>query len=47
MPRVSAAFFTLTFIYLLIGMVWGQYMGASEDTHCIRRTRTSILSAAF
>src|SRR5690242_677255 len=31
MPRVSAAFFTLTFIYLLIGMIWGQYMGASED----------------
>jgi len=31
MPRVSAAFFTMTFVYLLIGMVWGQYMGASED----------------
>ena len=31
MPRVSAAFFTMTFICLLIGMIWGQYMGATED----------------
>ncbi|HEX2591597.1 MAG TPA: hypothetical protein VHL34_08880 [Rhizomicrobium sp.] len=31
MPRVSAAFFAMTTIYLLIGMMWGQYMGASED----------------
>jgi hypothetical protein len=31
MPRVSAAFFTMTVIYLLIGMAWGEYMGATED----------------
>lgn len=31
MPRVSAAFFTLSFLYLLIGMIWGQYMGATDN----------------
>jgi hypothetical protein len=31
MPRVSAAFFALGVVYLLLGMVWGAHMGASED----------------
>jgi hypothetical protein len=31
MPRVSAAFFSMTVVYLLIGMAWGEYMGATED----------------
>lgn len=31
MPRVSAAFFAMTVVYLLIGMVLGQYMAASEN----------------
>ena len=31
MPRVSAAFFAVGVIYLLLGMSWGMHMGASED----------------
>jgi len=31
MPRVSAAFFAIGVIYLLLGMSWGMHMGASED----------------
>jgi len=31
MPRVALSFFTLAPIYLLIGMVWGSIMGATED----------------
>ena len=31
MPKVSAAFFGLGVIYVLIGMVWGMQMGGSED----------------
>jgi hypothetical protein len=31
MPRVSAAFFALGVVYLLLGMIWGAHMGASED----------------
>lgn len=30
MPRVSAAFFGLGVIYVLIGMAWGMYMGSHE-----------------
>lgn len=31
MPRVSLAFFTTAAFCGLIGMVWGSYMGASQD----------------
>ena len=31
MPRVSAAFFAIGVIYLLLGMSWGMQMGAAED----------------
>lgn len=31
MPRVSAAFFAVGVVYLLLGMSWGMHMGASED----------------
>lgn len=31
MPRVSAAFFGLGVIYVLIGMAWGMYMGSHES----------------
>ncbi len=31
MPRVSAAFFAMGVLYLLVGMSWGMHMGASED----------------
>jgi hypothetical protein len=31
MPRVSAAFFAIGVIYLLLGMAWGMHMGAAED----------------
>jgi hypothetical protein len=31
MPRVSAAFFALAVVYLLLGMSWGMHMGGSED----------------
>jgi len=31
MPRVSAAFFAIGVLYLLMGMSWGMDMGASED----------------
>ncbi len=31
MPRVSAAFFTMTVVYMLIGMAWGQHMGQTQD----------------
>ena len=31
MPRVSAAFFAIGVVYLLLGMSWGMHMGASED----------------
>lgn len=31
MPRVSAAFFAIGVLYLLMGMMWGMHMGASED----------------
>jgi hypothetical protein len=31
MPKVSLAFFTVAPIYVLIGMGWGMYMGASGD----------------
>src|ERR1043166_931607 len=31
MPKVSAAFFTLGVIYVLIGMLWGMHMGEAED----------------
>jgi hypothetical protein len=31
MPRVSAAFFAIGVVYVLIGMLWGMQMGASED----------------
>ena len=31
MPRVSAAFFAIGVVYLLMGMSWGMHMGASED----------------
>jgi hypothetical protein len=52
MPRVSAAFFTLSFLYLLIGMIWGQYMGASEDhtlypAHAHLNLVGGVLSAVY
>lgn len=31
MPRVSAAFFAIGVICVLIGMLWGMRMGATED----------------
>jgi hypothetical protein len=31
MPRVSAAFFAIGVVYLLMGMMWGMHMGQSED----------------
>jgi hypothetical protein len=31
MPRVSAAFFAIGVVYLLLGMAWGMHMGAAED----------------
>jgi hypothetical protein len=31
MPRVSAAFFALGVVYLLLGMSWGMHMGETED----------------
>jgi hypothetical protein len=31
MPRVSAAFFAVGVLYVLIGMAWGMHMGESED----------------
>lgn len=31
MPRVSAAFFAIGVLYLLLGMMWGMHMGSSED----------------
>jgi hypothetical protein len=31
MPRVSAAFFGLGVVCLLMGMMWGMHMGESED----------------
>ena len=31
MPRVSAAFFAMGVVYLLLGMTWGMHMGESED----------------
>ena len=31
MPKVSAAFFGLGVIYVLIGMLWGMKMGGEED----------------
>ena len=31
MPRVSAAFFAIGVIYLLLGMSWGVHMGEAED----------------
>lgn len=31
MPRVSAAFFAMGVVYLLLGMMWGMHMGESED----------------
>ncbi len=31
MPRVSAAFFAIGVVYLLLGMMWGMHMGQSED----------------
>jgi hypothetical protein len=31
MPRVSAAFFALGIVCVLIGMVWGMWMGANES----------------
>jgi hypothetical protein len=31
MPRVSAAFFAIAVVYLLLGMAWGMHMGGAED----------------
>jgi hypothetical protein len=31
MPRVSAAFFAIGVVYLLLGMMWGMHMGEAED----------------
>src|ERR1700744_4367420 len=31
MPRVSAAFFAMGVVYVLIGMVFGMWMGAHHD----------------
>jgi len=31
MPRVSAAFFAIGVVYLLLGMSWGMHMGAAND----------------
>ncbi len=31
MPRISAAFFAVASLYLLIGMLWGMQMGATQD----------------
>ena len=31
MPRVSAAFFAVASVFLLLGMGWGMQMGATED----------------
>ena len=31
MPRVSAAFFALGALCVLVGMIWGMIMGATED----------------
>jgi hypothetical protein len=52
MPRVSAAFFAMTVIYLMIGMIWGEYMGASEDhllfpAHAHLNLVGGVLSAIF
>lgn len=31
MPRVSAAFFAIGVLYVLMGMAWGMHMGESND----------------
>ena len=31
MPRVSAAFFAMGVVYVLIGMLWGMHMGEAND----------------
>jgi hypothetical protein len=31
MPRVSAAFFAIGVVYLVLGMAWGMHMGEAED----------------
>jgi hypothetical protein len=31
MPRISLAFFTVATFCALVGMVWGSYMGATQD----------------
>ena len=31
MPRVSAAFFAVGVVYVLIGMAWGMHMGEAND----------------
>jgi hypothetical protein len=31
MPRVSAAFFAIGVVYVLIGMFWGMHMGEAND----------------
>jgi hypothetical protein len=52
MPRVSAAFFMLTVVYLLIGMIWGQYMAAMNDhtlypAHAHLNLIGGVLAAVF
>ncbi len=31
MPKISLAFFTVAPIYVIIGMLWGMYMGSTGD----------------
>jgi len=31
MPRVSAAFFAIGVVYVLVGMMWGMHMGEAND----------------
>jgi CDP-diglyceride synthetase len=52
MPRVSAAFFTLSVTCLAIGMLWGMHMAQSDDfamapAHAHLNLLGGVLSAIF
>ena len=52
MPRVSAAFFTLSVICLFIGMSWGMHMAKTQDfvmapAHAHLNLLGGVLSAVF
>lgn len=52
MPRVSAAFFTLSVICLFIGMGWGMHMARAQDfamapAHAHLNLLGGVLSAVF